>query len=410
MALSINWSEFDRILSEGSRSELDSFLSDNQLYIKDDKIYARDNNEVDLSIEYWDKAQLIQKILLNSAYGGLLNQGSRFSDKRIGQSTTLSGRQVDKHMAAKVNEIITGVYDHVGDAAIYCDTDSVYFSAYNTLKPMIDSGELIWNKDTVIALYDSIGEAVNDTFSDFMEKQFHCPPENGAIIKAGREIVATKGLFITKKRYAAMVYDKDGKRKDRDGKPGEIKAMGLDLKRSDTPKFIQAFLSKILSMILDGESERTVLDYVTGFRKDFKNMAGWEKGSPKRANKISAYRLKEQESGSCTMPGHVRASLNWNVLCDINDDKYTTRITDGAKVIVCKLKNNVMEMSSIAYPVDEHRLPDWFKNLPFDDDGMEEVLIDKKLENLLGVLNFDLKSTQVKNMFHQFFKFKDHNV
>ena len=42
--------------------------------------------------------------------------------------TTLTGRQIAKHMASKVNEVITGTYDHVGQAIIYGDTDLAYFS------------------------------------------------------------------------------------------------------------------------------------------------------------------------------------------------------------------------------------------------------------------------------------------
>ena len=45
-------------------------------------------------IDYWDKRQLVRKILLNSAYGALLNEHCRFYDKRIGQSTTLTGRSI----------------------------------------------------------------------------------------------------------------------------------------------------------------------------------------------------------------------------------------------------------------------------------------------------------------------------
>ena len=48
--------------------------------------------------------------------------------------TTLTGRQIAKHMASKVNEVITGTYDHVGQAIIYGDTDSAYFSAYEVQK------------------------------------------------------------------------------------------------------------------------------------------------------------------------------------------------------------------------------------------------------------------------------------
>lgn len=355
--------------------------------------------------EYWDKRQLVKKINLNSLYGAILNPGCRFFDKRIGQSTTLTGRQITKHMAGKVNEVITGEYNHVGKAIIYGDTDSCYFSAYNVLKKEIESGKIPWSKETVVALYDQIGEEVNATFPQFMLDTFHVPKSRGEVIKAGREIVGSKALFITKKRYAVLYYDKEGKRSDVEGKPGKIKAMGLDLKRADTPEFIQDFLSDILEMVLTGSSEQEVLDFITEFRIKFKARPGWEKGSPKRANNITDYQSKEQKLGKANMPGHVRASINWNTLKRMMDDKYSMNITDGAKVIVCKLKANPLEYSSVAYPVDELRLPTWFKELPFDHAEMEATIIDKKLENLIGVLNWNIGQTEEKNTFNSLFEF-----
>ncbi len=355
--------------------------------------------------EYWDKRQLVKKINLNSLYGAILNPGCRFFDKRIGQSTTLTGRQIAKHMAGKVNEIIAGEYNHVGKAIIYGDTDSCYFSAYKTLKKDIDSGSIPWTKETVVALYDQIGEEVNATFQQFMLDAFHCPKSRGEVIKAGREIVGSKALFITKKRYAVLYYDKEGKRADVEGKPGKIKAMGLDLKRSDTPEFIQNFLSDILEKVLTGATEEEVLDHITHFRTAFKARPGWEKGSPKRANNITEYEAKEKKAGKANMPGHVRASINWNTLKRMYGDKYSMGITDGQKVIVCKLKQNPLGFTSVAYPVDELRLPQWFKDLPFDHDEMEATIIDNKLENLIGVLNWDIKSTEEKNTFNSLFEF-----
>lgn len=73
-------------------------------------------------IAFWDKRQLVKKINLNSLYGSILNSTCRFFDKRIGQSTTLTGRSIAKHMDAFVNECITGKYDHSGDAIIYGDS------------------------------------------------------------------------------------------------------------------------------------------------------------------------------------------------------------------------------------------------------------------------------------------------
>jgi DNA polymerase elongation subunit (family B) len=355
--------------------------------------------------EYWDKRQLVKKINLNSLYGAILNAGCRFFDKRIGQSTTLTGRQIVKHMAGKVNEIVAGDYDYRGKAIIYGDTDSCYFSAYKTLQKDIDAGSIPWTKETVIGLYDQIGEEVNTTFPQFMLDTFHCPKSRGEVIKAGREIVAIKGLFITKKRYAVLYYDKEGKRSDVDGKPGKIKAMGLDLKRSDTPEFIQNFLSDVLEKVLTGAGEQDVLDQISEFRSLFKARPGWEKGSPKRANKITEYQAKEAKAGKANMPGHVRASINWNTLKRMMGDKYSMAVTDGAKVIVCKLKQNPMGFTSVAYPVDELRLPQWFKDLPFDHAEMEQTIIDNNLDNLIGVLRWDITSTEEKNTFNNLFEF-----
>lgn len=355
--------------------------------------------------EYWDKRQLVKKINLNSLYGAILNPHCRFFDNRIGQSTTLSGRAIAKHMASKVNEVITGEYSHTGKSIIYGDTDSVYFSAYTSLKNEIAKGEIQWDRDTVIKLYDTIAAEMNSTFPAFMLDAFHCPKSRGEVIKAGREIVASKGLFITKKRYAVLYYDKEGKRLDTEGKSGKIKAMGLDLKRSDTPEFMQIFLEEILTKVLNGSQEEEILERISEFRTEFKARPGWEKGSPKRANNITDYQAQEAKKGKANMPGHVRASINWNTLKRMNGDKYSMGIVDGMKVIVCKMKANPLGYTSVAYPVDELRLPKWFQELPFEHAEMEMTIINNKLANLIGVLDWDLESTTDTNNFGNLFSF-----
>jgi len=146
--------------------------------------------------------------------------------------------------------------------------------------------------------------------------------------------------------------------------------------------------------------------------KDFKNMLSqqdsWTKGSPKSVNNLTMYGEKEANSstGKANMPGHVRGALNWNYLRRVNGDNYSMKIVDGMKVVVCKLRNNPLNFTSIAYPVDELRLPKWFIELPFDDLEMENTLVDKKIDNLLGVLNWDLKSsTDTNSTFDTLFSF-----
>jgi DNA polymerase elongation subunit (family B) len=356
--------------------------------------------------EYWDKRQLVKKINLNSLYGAILNPGCRFFDKRIGQSTTLTGRAIARHMDAHVNECITGKYDHLGEAIIYGDTDSCYFSAWPALKSEVEGGRMDWSKETCIALYDSIADQVNQSFPGFMEQAFHCPRELGTVIRGGREIVASKGLFITKKRYAVLYYDKEGKRTDVNGKPGKVKVMGLDLKRSDTPKVIQDFLSAVLDDVLTGSTRDEIVEKIRNFKYEFKERPGWEKGSPKRVNNLTMYSKKEQREGRANMPGHVRAAMNWNAMRKMNSDNYTMHIVDGMKTIVCKLKNNALGWTSIGYPTDELHLPQWFKELPFDDAEMEATVIDGKIDNLLGVLDWELSSaTNTDNTFQTLFDF-----
>ena len=355
---------------------------------------------------FWDKRQLVKKINLNSLYGAILNPHCRFFDKRIGQSTTLTGRAIARHMAGHINELVTGVKDHVGEAIIYGDTDSCYFTAWPVLKHEVAAGNMEWSKETCIQLYDSIADQVNESFPAFMEQAFHCPREAGELIKAGRELVASNSLFITKKRYAVLIYDKEGKRKDVDGKPGEIKAMGLDLKRSDTPKVIQEFLYEILQKVLTGTERDEIIERIREFKYEFADRPAWEKGSPKRVNNLTKYGAAEEKEGRANMPGHVRAALNWNNLRRMNSDNYSIAVIDGMKTIVCKLKPNPLGWTSIGYPTDEQRLPKWFTDLPFDDGAMEATVVDQKLDNLLGVLDWDLASaTNTENTFQSLFEF-----
>jgi DNA polymerase elongation subunit (family B) len=353
---------------------------------------------------FWDKRQLVKKINLNSLYGAILNPGCRFFDGRIGQSTTLTGRVIARHMDATVNECLTGEYDYVGQAVIYGDTDSVYFSAWPIIKDDVAAGRMEWNADTCIKLYDQIADQVNISFPPFMERAFHVPLENGQIIKGGRELVASKSLFITKKRYAALIIDLEGKRLDVEGKTGKVKAMGLDLKRSDTPKVVQDFLAAILKKVLDGADKDIITADIRSFKEEFKLRPAWEKGTPKRVNKLTHYGELEKKEGRANMPGHVRAAINWNNMLRMHSDNRSMKVTDGMKCIVCKLKDNPLGLTSIAYPTDEQRLPQWFKEMPFADGEMESTIITQKVENLLGVLDWDLvNATNIQNTFADLF-------
>lgn len=305
-----------------------------------------------------------------------------------------------------------------GNDILLHNTDSIYFSAYPVMNKMDEFADFEWSKEAVVQLYDQIADITNASFPAFMKQSFNVP-EAASVIKAGRELVATKGMFITKKRYAVLIYDKEGKRKDKDGKPGEIKAMGLDLKRADTPKPVQDFLHEVLVLVLTNGTQPQVFDRIKQFRTEFVSWPAWTKGTPKRVNKLTYYGdlMRKQEGGmkdvfgdsrkdaKKTIPGHVRASLNYNQLRKIYNDNSSLEITDGFKVTVCKLKDNPLGLQSVALPADQLVIPDWFKQLPFDNEAMEEALITKKIENLLGVLGWDLNEGRNNETFDNLFSF-----
>lgn len=370
-------------------------------FTEDGGVTHQDSHRLADVVSFWDKRQLVKKINLNSAYGGLLNAGCRFFDKRIGQSTTLTGRSIARHMTAKANEFLDGVYDHEGRGVIYGDTDSVYFSAYPVLRDEIERGEVEWTRESVIELYDTISQQVSDTFPDFMLETFNVPRKQGSVIRCGREVVGLSGLFTTKKRYAILVYDEEGYRKDVDGKPGKLKITGMDIRRSDTPRFVQDFLRDVLLRTLVDIDEDAVIDMIREFKTQFRAMKPWEKGSPKGVNNLTSYgaaldkfmrdQSRKKTATRPTIPGHVMASINWNNLRVRHNDHHSMPILDGQKIIVCSLMpRNDLGMNSIAYPVDEPHLPDWFLDLPFDEEQMERTILDGKIKNLLGVLNWDL--------------------
>ena len=178
---------------------------------------------------FWDKRQLVKKINLNSLYGAILNPGCRFFDKRIGQSTTLTGRIIAKHMDAHVNEAITGTYDHVGEAIIYGDTDSVAGDSVirttagnSMIEDLFLKGDTFWsdgekeysaNKDIKLAHYTKTGEL------DFVEYNY---VYRHKVSKKRFKIAAANGKEVIVTEDHSIMILVDGKLLER--KPSELRA------------------------------------------------------------------------------------------------------------------------------------------------------------------------------------------
>lgn len=119
------------VIERGNPQEIRDYLLENGLRLdrEDDRwviVPIEERMEFAISqIGFWHARQQARKILLNSLYGALLNEALRFSDERMGQSVTLTGRSITRHMNAETNRTLTGEYDFEGQCVKYSDTDSL---------------------------------------------------------------------------------------------------------------------------------------------------------------------------------------------------------------------------------------------------------------------------------------------
>ena len=78
------------------------------------------------------------------------------------------------------------------------------------------------------------------------------------------------------------------------------------------------------------------------------------------------------------------------------------------------IDSNLKILKDLAMAVDANndqvidrldKTPEWFKELPFDGEAMESTILDQKIDNLIGVLGWDVQSTETTNTFNKLFEF-----
>ncbi len=363
----------------------------------------KDANEEDApklkaELQYYDMIQLVMKIFLNSTYGALLNRFCRFYDPRLGKSVTLTGRVITKHMCRFASECMTGEYDFDKRAVIYGDTDSTYA----TLDWYMGHEKIDKTAKNAIDIADAIGEQINKSFPEFLDTHCLVGTDRGEIIQAGREVVGRRGLFKdVKKRYAIHVIDNEGYTTDK------LKIMGMETRRSDTPKFIQKFLEECIdSVVRQNKGYDEVFEMVQDFRKEFRVLPSWKRGTPCRVSSLTTNAKKINNYEQARADGYVdikkptahysvTAANNTNTLMMQYDEHRWDYIRDGDKIEVLYLLPNQFDLRSVAIKVDENYVPDWFQDLPFDDSRHEGKLVDRKLDNVLGgILDWSFEPIQ----------------
>jgi len=327
---------------------------------------------------YHDRLQYVFKIKLNSLYGALCNKYFRFYDLRMGESTTAVSRHILKHQCATANNALTDEYVMDGDAIIYGDTDSTYFNTYAN------------DEKEAIAIADAVCDVVNAAFKPFMQKTFICHPGFDDVIKAGREIVASSGIFVDKKRYILRVINNEGKSVDK------LKVMGLETKKTTLPQHVSNKLNSFVERLLMGDDWLDISERIVEYKQQLTNSVDlMQIGLPKGVNNVEAYTREYDMDGKTRLPGHVAASILYNKCLDDYGDKSSIKITSGMKIKVFYLKTKIGRFKAIAIPTDIERVPSWFiDNFEIDTPAHIIRLVDKPLGNIIGAIGKEIPSSQ----------------
>jgi DNA polymerase elongation subunit (family B) len=364
--------------------------------------------------EHFDLLQLTKKIQLNSTYGALLNIAFRFGRVEMGASVTACGRATTTHMMQTIHEYLEGTcrklikttevekdgklshaYGIDSEVIIYGDTDSCYFRTKAT------------NKEDGVRIADAVAAHVNAGWPDFMVKAFNVQPTFNGRMKAGREVVAERGLFQAKKKYVLKVVDLEGVTPAGGYK---LKSQGSEIKKSDTPKIIQGFLKDLMGRILSGESYPEVEAFVNAQRKALLGKSGdiFMMGVAKQANNLDAYYaawvragrpnagkvLLVGEEKTSSIPGQVRAAFHYNEIAPTFEEG-AKLIRSGDKARIFYLKANARGWKSIGLPAELERFPDWFaEEFQVDKRLTEEKMFDNKLKGIFGAIGWEVPTPQ----------------
>lgn len=275
--------------------------------------------------------------------------------------------------------------NYTAEHAIAGDTDSCYMRL-----PFVKEG---MSNEEVCEIADEIGAHANDLFPDFIKEAFNIPESRKDVIQTDREVVSDKSLFVTKKRYAAHIINKEGKWTD------EMKIMGLEIRKSNTPAILKRFLQTIVDKALDDYDADQMSQLVREMRKEYMDTPFHEIATPMGCNTLKAAQQQVAETGS--MHGlhySARAALFYNSMCSERDQP----VRPGDKIALVYIKHP--QSKYVGYPVDAPHLPDFMKDIVIDY-KTQWSKAEKTINGYLQSMGFDLSSRK-KDIKRNLFGFK----
>ncbi len=327
--------------------------------------------------------QMAAKILMNSLYGALGNVHFRWYDIRIAEGITMTGQLIIRSVGNKLNEFLNkevGTKDQ--SYSFYSDTDSTYI----TLGALVDKNLKNKSKIEVVEVLDKycntqIEPAINEVCKSFSEYLNTYQSK----IKFKREIIADRGIWIAKKRYAVNVFNSEGVTYN----PPKLKVLGMEIVRSSTPAPVRKALKEAVVIAL-AKDEQSIKDYVAELESRWHRLHPEEIAFPRGINGLKEY----SDSNSIFRKGtpiHVRGALIYNHLIKQAElEKKYQYVQEGDKIKFLYLREpNPLGTHVITFP---ESLPPEFRIHDYVDyDKMFEKSFLDPLNSLLSCIGWRLK-------------------
>lgn len=284
------------------------------------------------------------KIIANSLFGAMAYPGFRFYRLEVADCILYTARRVIKHsidhLESKKNKVI------------YSDTDSVFF--------LLDGKSINETKNVI--------EGITKSYDNFV-KQFNV---DNHILQMQFEKVFKKILFVgVKKRYAGIMRWFDGEEVD------DIKIMGFESRRSDSPQIIRDFQKQLFNLVLRGASKEQVLKFVSDFKTKFYTLRE-DLGIPKG--------ISQKPEEYKNLPIHIRAAKTSN-------ERHGTNYTYGDKIKFLYIRKQPEGFNNFENVIAfQKKLPDGYM---IDYDKMWETLVEKKVDLIKKSIGWESKSSSI---------------
>jgi len=256
-----------------------------------------------------DKRQLGYKVTANSLYGQMGSSVSTFFEKDVAASITSIGRQMITYAKRMVEEIYGDSLYHVKSknnevvkivrtrsTYVYGDTDSVFFT-FNLENP--ETGAPIRGKEA-LELTIEIAQEAADLCSLFL------PPP----MKLAYEKTLMSFILLSKKRYVGMLYELNPNK-------GNLKFMGLPLKRRDACDYLKDVYGGILTILMkEPDNIQKAIEFLNLSLQNLigkkvsieklaltKSLRSYYKNPQQIAHRVLADRIGEREPGNKPKPG-----------------------------------------------------------------------------------------------------------